>query len=259
MAIIREHVDVKIVMDSNTGEPVTITTIVDTMNPRVERQEGPFLTNSGEFRYKQDDASVRRDQEYFIYYLKSKSVKYELTSTKDEIVRDLEVMQETYKRIHTRAMRDRYPRVVYPTTKKLPFGSKYIARIFARNKLNPGAGIVEVSTTTKTNSYMFVKIQWQISGPLDQAEKFNQKQLNKVNKVFPGIAKRVPLLQLHETKIIQEKDVVQLLMHNPFYSGVNVLPPIPSLKTIIKRMKTKKLARVKRKKRRLKRKIAKIY
>jgi len=88
----------------------------------IERQEGPFLTNSGEFRYKQDDASVRRDQEYFIYYLKSKGVKYELTSTKDEIVRDLEVMQETYKRIHTRAIRDRYPRRVYPTKKKLPFG-----------------------------------------------------------------------------------------------------------------------------------------
>ena len=61
----------------------------------IERQEGPFLTNIGEFRYKQDDANVRHDQEYFIYYLKSKGVKYELTSTKDEIVRDLEVMQET--------------------------------------------------------------------------------------------------------------------------------------------------------------------
>ena len=252
MAIIREHVDVKIVMDSNTGEPVTITTIVDTMNPRVERQEGPFLTNSGEFRYKQDDASVRRDQEYFIYYLKTKGVEYELASTKDEIVRDLEVMQETYKRVHSTVMRDRYPRVVYPTKKKLPFASKYITRIFARNKLNPGAEIVEVSAITKTNSYTFMRIQWQISGPLDQAEKFNQKQLDKVNTVFPGIAERVPPLQLHETKIMQEKDVAQLLMHNPFYSGVNVLPPIPSLKTIIKRMKTKKLARVTRKNRRLK-------
>ena len=208
----------------------------------IERQEGPFLTNSGEFRYKQDDASVRRDQEYFVYYLKSKGVKYELTSTKDEIVRDLEVMQETYKRIHTRAIRDRYPRRVYPTKKKLPFGSKYITRIFARNKLNSGAEIVEVSTVTKTNSYTFVKIQWQISGPLDQAEKFNQKQLNKVDRVFPGIAERVPPLQLHETKIMQEKDAAQLLMHNPFYSGVNVPPPIPSLKTFAKRIKMKRSA-----------------
>ncbi len=216
----------------------------------IERQEGPFLTNIGEFRYTQDDATVRRDQEYFIYYLKSKGVKYELTSTKDEIVRDLEVMQETYKRVHTRAMRDRYPRRVYPTKKKLPFASKYIPRIFARNKLNPGAEIVEVSTVTKTNSYMFVKIQWQISGPFDQVEKFNQKQLNKVNKVFPGIAERIPLLQLHEVKIIQEKDAAQLLMHNPFYNGVNVPPPIPSLNSIAKRMKRKKSANPRGKKRR---------
>jgi hypothetical protein len=131
---------------------------------------------------------------------------------------------------------------VYPTKKKLPFASKYIPRIFARNKLNPGAEIVEVSTVTKTNSYMFVKIQWQISGPFDQVEKFNQKQLNKVNKVFPGIAERIPLLQLHEVKIIQEKDAAQLLMHNPFYNGVNVPPPIPSLNSIAKRMKRKKSA-----------------
>ena len=206
----------------------------------IERQEGPFLTNIGEFRYKQDDASVRRDQEYFIYYLKRKGVQYELISTKDEIVRDLEVMQETYKRVHNQATRDKYPRRVYPTKKKLPFKSKYITRIFARNKLNPGAEIVEVSNITKTNSYTFIRIQWQISGPLDQTEKFNQKQLNKVNKVFPGIAERIPLLQLHETKIIQENDAAQLLMHNPFYNGVDVPPPIPSLKSIAMRMKKKK-------------------
>ena len=81
----------------------------------IERTEGPFLTLVGEFRYAQDNALVRRDQEYFIHYLKSKNVKYELISTKDEIVRDFEVMQETYKRVNSRSMRDRYPRRVYPT------------------------------------------------------------------------------------------------------------------------------------------------
>ena len=216
----------------------------------IERTEGPFLTIVGEFRYSQDGALVRRDQEYFIHYLKTKKVKYELASTKDEIVRDLEVMQETYKRVNSRSMRDRYPRRVYPTKKDLQFGAKYITRIFAKNKLNPGAEVLEVSNVTKTNSYMFVKIQWQISGPLDQTEKFNKAELNKVNRVFPGMAERIPLLQLHETKIIQENEPAQLLMHNPFYNGVDVPPPIPSLKSISKRMKRKKSAKPPGKKRR---------
>ena len=216
----------------------------------IERTEGPFLTIIGEFRYSQDNALVRRDQEYFIHYLKSKNVKYELISTKDEIVRDFEVMQETYKRVNSRSMRDRYPRRVYPTRKDLPFDSKYISRIFAQNKLNPGAEILEVSNVTKTNSYTFVKIQWQISGPLDQAKKFNTMELNKVDRIFPGIAERIPPLQLHETKIIQENEPAQLLMHNPFYNGVNVPPPIPSLKSIAKRMKRKKSASPRGKKRR---------
>ena len=229
-------------------------------NVTIERTEGPFLTITGEFRYSQDNALVRRDQEYFIHYLKTKNVKYELASTKDEIVRDLEVMQETYKRVNSRSTRDRYPRRVYPTKKTLPFESKYISRIFAKNKLNPGAEVLEVSNVTKTNSYTFVKIQWQISGQLDQAKKFNEKELNKVDRIFPGMAERIPPLQLHETKIIQESEAAQLLMHNPFYNGVDVPPPIPSLKSIAKRMKRKKLAVPRGKKRRRKKvRAAKIY
>ena len=83
----------------------------------VERVEGPFLTEIGEFRYIGTNKPVRREQEYSIYYLKTKTVEYRLNVNDLQISRSKEVMQELYQAVRPEKNRDVYPKQIYKTSK----------------------------------------------------------------------------------------------------------------------------------------------
>ena len=70
-------------------KPTKTVGIVYIPDNTVERYEGPFMTNVGEFTYSNTDplVSVRKDQNYFIVYLKSKRVVYELAVNRQRIDR----------------------------------------------------------------------------------------------------------------------------------------------------------------------------
>jgi hypothetical protein len=185
---------------------------------KIERSEGPFMTKVGEFAYWEDeDTLVRRDQSYHLHYLKSKNVIYELDVNGQRIVRDRRVPQEVYYSVHS-TQRDEYPNKSFPTAKNLPFKQKYITRVFAQNKLYLEAEVMEVKRKTKTASYRFVSIKWQISGSPGKAELFNKKQLMMASRVFPDLAERIPPLQLHESKILRTETSIDMLLRNPDYS-----------------------------------------
>jgi len=186
---------------------------------KIERSEGPFMTQIGEFGYWEDKGTlVRKDQPYHIHYLKNKKVIYELDVNGQRIVRDRRVPQEVYYSVHS-TQRDEYPSKSFPTAKNLPFKQKYITRVFAQNKLYPEAEVMEVKRKTKTNSYRFTSIKWQISGSPGKAELFNKKQLMMASRVFPDLAERIPLLQLHESKVLRTETSIDMLLINPNYSG----------------------------------------
>ena len=170
---------------------------------QIERMEGPFLTKIGEFMYVDDAYPVRRNQNYNIYYLKSKAVSYALDVNEREIRRKQEVQQEVYRRLMPGQVRDVYPKQVYKTSKNIKFNAKFINRVFAQNKLYNEAPIIEVANITKTNSYKFLRIKWQVGGTMDAAELYNTKKLRFAESKMPGISELIPPTQLHRDKILQ--------------------------------------------------------
>ena len=149
-------------------------------------------------------------------------VEYRLAINNEQIYRDKLILHEKYKIAIGIAKRDSYPVESFPTKRDLSFTSKYIRRIFAKNKLDLDGEIIEVKGKTETSSYTFVGIDWQISGPIEEAEVFNKKQLFKVEGKMPGISEKIPVLQLHEIKIEQETSPESLIHKNPLYSGAIV-------------------------------------
>jgi hypothetical protein len=211
-----------------------------------ERTQGPFMTKIGEFFYRDNDSQVKSGQEYIIAYMKNKDVVYTLTSTDEEIVRDHEVMQESYTRVASSLQIDKEPKEVFPTIKKLNFDAKYITRTFAKSKLNKDADILEVETIVKNPSMTFIKMQWQISGGLDQAIKFNELQLKIAEASMPGISEKINPLQLHESRIVSNESEIDRLRKNPKYSqnASQLLPQ--TLRDGVARLKRRKKKRVKR-------------
>jgi hypothetical protein len=169
----------------------------------VERVEGPFLTEIGEFRYIGTNKPVRREQEYSIYYLKTKTVEYRLNVNDLQISRSKEVMQELYQAVRPEKNRDVYPKQIYKTSKNINFKSNVIKRTFAQNKLEKNPEIIEVEVPTKTNSYKFITINWKVSGSIADVEHYNSKVLQKAEGQMPGISEKLPLTQLHQQKILQ--------------------------------------------------------
>ena len=184
----------------------------------IERTDGPFLTGDHEFHYIDSDLWVLPETSYFVHYSTNKIVTYELEQTKEQIVAMRKKPFEVYKRI-TNRLRDIYPKKIYPTVKKLPFGQKFISRVFTQSKLIPGAEIYETISKTKTASYRFVKLEWQISGAASQAELHNFNELQKAEAIIPGISEVIPVLQLHKTKIRREKDPANLIKKNHLYAN----------------------------------------
>ena len=170
---------------------------------QIERIEGPFLTKIGEFKYSNTNEPVRREQEYSIYYLTTKSVQYLLDVNKLQIVRKKEVMQETYQSLLPEKNMDIYPKQVYKTSKNINFKSKIIKRTFAQNKLEKNSEIIEVEASTSTNSYKFLTINWKVSGTKSDVEHYNSKVLQRAEGKMPGISEILPLTQLHKEKILQ--------------------------------------------------------
>ena len=80
------------------------------------------------------------------------------------------------------AKRDTYPTETFPTSKELSFASKFINRIFAKNKLNSDSEITEVEDVTDTPSYTFITLNWQISGPESEVQLHNERQLRAVER-----------------------------------------------------------------------------
>tara|TARA_B100001250_G_scaffold396447_1_gene402443 strand:+ start:1598 stop:2200 length:603 start_codon:yes stop_codon:yes gene_type:complete len=184
----------------------------------IERSEGPFITKSGEFVYATDvETAVRKEQSYHIHYLKSKKVVYELDVNGELISRKLRVAQEVYNSVHN-TQRDEYPVKHFPTAKNLSFKMKFINRTFAQSKLYPEAEVMEVVRKTRTSLYRFANIKWQISGALGQAKLYNKKQLMRIVRIFPTLAERIPVDQLHETKLIKTETSLEKLLRNPDYS-----------------------------------------
>lgn len=205
-----------------------------------QRTQGPFSTNIGEFFYKGTDSQVKSGQQYIIEYMDNKDVVYKITSTEEEIVRDREVMQESYIRVATNLQLDKDPKEVFPTIKKLNFDAKYITRVFAKSKLNKDANILEVEAIVKNPSITFVKIQWQISGGIEQCIKYNELQLKIAEKSMPGISEKINPLQLHESRITSNESEIDRLKKNPNYaSGASILMP-QSLKDGITKLKRRK-------------------
>lgn len=212
----------------------------------IERTQGPFITKIGEFFYTGNDSQVKSGQEYVIQYMKNKNVIYMLTSTEEEMFRNHEVMQESYTRVATSLQLDKEPKEVFPTIKKLNFDAKYITRTFAKSKLNKDADIIEISSIVENPSINFIKIQWQISGGIEQATRFNNLQLKKAEASMLGISEKLNPLQLHESRIMSDESEIDRLKRNPAYSG-NTTQLLPqSLKDGIIKLKRRKKKRIKR-------------
>jgi len=178
---------------------------------KIEFKEGPFITKKGEFKYSDTSIGVRRDQEYFILRLESKTTEYRLKSNNELIVRKLKLAIEQYKHAKPGISRDIYPKEIFPSSKNLNFKKKFIKRIFAKNIIRERPAIVEVEAITKTKSYIFVTLEWQIGGSTESARLFNQKSLLKVKRVMPELLIEIPLLQLHESKFSDELNNRKLL------------------------------------------------
>ena len=172
----------------------------------IEFREGPFITKKGEFKYRENDVYVMRGQEYDIVTYDTKDTVYVLKSTNLAIYRDEKTMIEQYKSVAQNTKRDEYPKRVYLSGEKLSRGKdKFIQRVFARNALREDAEPYEVEAVTKTNTHVFVTIEWQIRGNIGQAMLFNEKQILSVKSIMPELAITVPTDQLHATKYIEEQ------------------------------------------------------
>ena len=220
----------------------------------IERTEGPFLTKDKEFLYLDSEIWVLPDTSYTVSYTKGKQIRYQLEKTNEEIVAVRKKSFETYQRL-TGKQRDKYPPKIYPTIRQLPFGQKFISRVFTQNKLFEGSEIYETKAKTATASYRFVELQWQISGPEGEARLNNEAALFNAEKIIPGISEAIPPLQLHRTRIVQQDDPAKLIKQNPIYSNSAPQNVLDNLKSPIKE-KPKKIKR-KRKKRRLAKKTGK--
>jgi len=203
-------------------KPTKTVGIVYIPDNTVERYEGPFMTNVGEFTYSNTDplVSVRKDQNYFIVYLKSKRVVYELAVNRQRIDRKKRVNQEVYSEIKS-VSRDVYPEKKYPTAKDLPFDQIFFPRIFAKNILYDTSEVAEVTSVTNSTSYVFGRMNWQIGGLREQARMNNEKELLKLERVFPGISERIPPLQLHRETVLKEQSAVARITKNPMYTQVD--------------------------------------
>jgi len=203
-------------------KPTKTVGIVYIPDNTVERYEGPFMTNVGEFTYSNTDplVSVRKDQNYFIVYLKSKRVVYELAVNRQRIDRKKRVNQEVYSEIKS-VSRDVYPVKKYPTAKDLPFDQIFFSRIFAKNILYDTSEVAEVTSVTNSTSYVFGRMNWQIGGLREQAKMNNEKELLKLERVFPGISERIPPLQLHRETVLKEQSAVARITKNPMYTQVD--------------------------------------
>jgi len=210
----------------------------------IELTRGPYITKSGEFTYG-DSVAVRKEQKYFIDFTNSKQVEYRLAVNDEQMFRNKKLPRELYIDAIGSAKRDTYPTETFPTSKKLSFASKFINRIFAKNKLNSDSEIIEVEDVTNTPSYTFVTLNWQISGPESEVQLHNERQLNSAERAMPGISEKIPPLQLHEDKINQETSLESLVHKNPIYSGAIAPPPPPEQ---IRRKRIRKKRKKNRKK-----------
>tara|TARA_R100000152_G_C6780713_1_gene213836 strand:- start:4292 stop:4858 length:567 start_codon:yes stop_codon:yes gene_type:complete len=172
----------------------------------IERTEGPFITEQGEFNYYELDEDekevpVRKGQEYIKIITETKRVWYKLVTTGLEIEKINETdMLAKYYNIGNARKKDKYPIKAYPTSAKIDRENKFIERIFARNTIDGIGEIFEVKSTTNATIYKFVTIKWQVGGDLEEAKLFNQKQLDLAETNMKGITAILPTDQLHFSK-----------------------------------------------------------
>jgi hypothetical protein len=181
----------------------------------VERVEGPFTSKKNQFIYFESDLSVLEGSEYLIHYLKSKNVKYTLVRTGEHILSNVKNNFEVYTSLGAKA-RDEYPVPFYPTSVNLPYSNTYMNRTFAVSNIFKSNGVLEVNAKTKTNLFRFLTIEWQIGGSVNEARLFNTKQLDGVPIAFSELREQLPVLQLHESKILMVSGVSsmsKLLQH----------------------------------------------
>ena len=169
----------------------------------IERSEGPFITGIEEFKYSSDNLPVRQGQEYLINYMTNKTVRYVLSVSNAQIYRKQKTAQEQYRDALKTTSREVYPKKLYPTSVNLPFDNKIIVRHFAKSVVDKNPEIFEVVSPTQTTLYTFVSLEWQISGPVSQAEQFNTLSLEEAESSFPGITEILPPLQLHKSKLLE--------------------------------------------------------
>jgi len=172
----------------------------------IERTEGPFTTEQGEFHYWELDADdkeifVRQGQKYTKLITTAKKVKYELVMTEQEIVKINEMDQlAKYSSIGNARKKDNYPVKTHPTSIKLDRNKEFINRVFARSKIDGIGEIFEVVSSTNATVYNFVNIQWQVGGEVEDARLFNKKQLDNAEANMNGITAVLPTDQLHFSK-----------------------------------------------------------
>ena len=172
----------------------------------IERTEGPFITEQGEFNYYELDEDekevpVRKGQEYIKKITETKRVQYELVMTGLEIEKINETdMLAKYSSTGKARKKDSYPIKFYPTSAKMDRNNKFIERVFARSKIDGIGEIFEVKSTTNATVYKFVTIKWQVGGDVEEAKLFNQKQLDAAESDMNGITDVLPTDQLHFSK-----------------------------------------------------------
>lgn len=223
----------------------------------IERTNGPFQTKVGEFFMSSSGSQVKSGLDYVIHYMKNKDVVYELVSTQERIRRSKEVVQEAYTRVASTIDFEVEPVQVFPTIKKLNFDAKYITRIFAKSKIEKDADILEVESVIKNASYTFTKIQWQISGEIEQARKFNETQLMIAEKSMSGIMEKYNPLQLHESRLLSKESEIDRLKQNPNYDASNIGSQSNNVNQYV--LKRKKRIGRKRKKKRKTTTSSRIY
>jgi len=190
----------------------------------VERIEGPFTTESGEFYYAGQEKKVwvRKEQKYYKVYESDKKVSYQLVLTEQRIIKDKPTSTlESYYALGRARPTDNYPIRAYPTVADLPFKKGFIKRTFAIDKLHLDYGIIEVVAPTNATSYKFTSVQWMISGSLDVVMAHNEKQLMKAERVIPGISEEIPTDQLHQSKFDLDVSSDDMLNQSARYNRTN--------------------------------------
>tara|TARA_Y100000592_G_C5481253_1_gene325657 strand:+ start:6170 stop:6874 length:705 start_codon:yes stop_codon:yes gene_type:complete len=186
----------------------------------IERYVRGSFTKSGEFVYQYLDSDgkevpVRKEQRYIQEQHTSKSIIYRLFTTGEIILKKNDSdMLATYKRIGNARKRDEYPVRSFPTSAGIG-SSKFITRVFAKNKISDLKEVTEVVKATNSTSYMFTEMQWQVGGTLDQAIEYNRKQLIRASESIPELEEMIPLDQLHITKF------ESLVSKRPEYQNAN--------------------------------------